>query len=177
MVYLRLYTLTICWVADIAFVDRADIKAYVGPPSLQARYEILRSCLQELLRTGILASSKVWISNPTSCVNRTASIRKFTLLVACLGMLKIGWLRYVTSYLAFMRINVMLVWQRFNFKRAIMLAMESCAKYRHSPNTWIYIIGLLMNHITCSLPSQTVPWGSNVSWIARLTLLTILEYL
>lgn len=39
---------------DIAFIDRADIKAYIGPPTLQARYEILRSCLQELLRTGIL---------------------------------------------------------------------------------------------------------------------------
>ncbi|XP_021762834.1 pachytene checkpoint protein 2 homolog [Chenopodium quinoa] len=39
---------------DIAFVDRADIKAYVGPPTLQARYEILRSCVQELLRSGIL---------------------------------------------------------------------------------------------------------------------------
>nr|GMD36227.1 pachytene checkpoint protein 2 homolog [Ipomoea batatas] len=42
---------------DIAFVDRADIKAYVGPPTLQARYEILRSCLQELLRAGILSNS------------------------------------------------------------------------------------------------------------------------
>ncbi|KAG5049910.1 hypothetical protein JHK85_011013 [Glycine max] len=41
---------------DIAFVDRADIKAYVGPPTLQARYEILRSCLQEMMRTGILTS-------------------------------------------------------------------------------------------------------------------------
>ncbi|KAL6281040.1 hypothetical protein ACE6H2_017921 [Prunus campanulata] len=41
---------------DIAFVDRADIKAYVGPPTLQARYEILRSCLQELIRTGILSN-------------------------------------------------------------------------------------------------------------------------
>ncbi|KAM7273733.1 hypothetical protein ACFE04_028397 [Oxalis oulophora] len=41
---------------DVAFVDRADIKAYVGPPTLQARYEILRSCLQELIRTGILSN-------------------------------------------------------------------------------------------------------------------------
>ncbi|KAJ7956166.1 Pachytene checkpoint protein 2-like protein [Quillaja saponaria] len=41
---------------DIAFVDRADIKAYVGPPTLQARYEILRSCLQELVQKGVLAS-------------------------------------------------------------------------------------------------------------------------
>lgn len=44
---------------DVAFVDRADIKAYVGPPTLEARYEILRSCLQELLRTGILQDSRL----------------------------------------------------------------------------------------------------------------------
>ncbi|RAL47566.1 hypothetical protein DM860_011304 [Cuscuta australis] len=44
---------------DIAFVDRADIKAYVGPPTLQARYEILRSCLQELLRAGIVSHSSM----------------------------------------------------------------------------------------------------------------------
>jgi len=47
------------FIADIAFVDRADIKAYVGPPTLQARYEILRSCLQELIRTGILTTFQV----------------------------------------------------------------------------------------------------------------------
>lgn len=46
-------------ITDIAFVDRADIKAYVGPPTLQARYEILRSGLQELMRTGILTSLQV----------------------------------------------------------------------------------------------------------------------
>ncbi|KAK2974646.1 hypothetical protein RJ640_030254, partial [Escallonia rubra] len=49
---------TIFWFADLAFVDRADIKAYVGPPTLQARYEILRSCMQELVRTGILSKSQ-----------------------------------------------------------------------------------------------------------------------
>lgn len=47
--------------ADIAFVDRADIKAYVGPPTLQARYEILRSCLEELLRTKILNNFQVFV--------------------------------------------------------------------------------------------------------------------
>ncbi|PWZ43541.1 Pachytene checkpoint protein 2 [Zea mays] len=49
-----LTTSNITTAIDIAFVDRADIKAYVGPPTLQARYEILRSCIQELLRVGIL---------------------------------------------------------------------------------------------------------------------------
>ncbi|KAM0832966.1 hypothetical protein ACQ4PT_064560 [Festuca glaucescens] len=53
-----LTTSNITTAIDIAFVDRADIKAYVGlgPPTLQARYEILRSCIQELFRVGILAS-------------------------------------------------------------------------------------------------------------------------
>lgn len=40
---------------DLAFVDRADIKAYIGPPSVRARYEMLRSCVAELMRAGILA--------------------------------------------------------------------------------------------------------------------------
>lgn len=50
-------------VADIAFVDRADIKAYVGPPTIEARYEILRSCLHELIRTGIISSIQVRMRN------------------------------------------------------------------------------------------------------------------
>lgn len=39
---------------DLAFVDRADIKQYIGPPDEIARYEILRSCLNELIRVGII---------------------------------------------------------------------------------------------------------------------------
>ncbi|KAL6767881.1 hypothetical protein ACKKBF_B36980 [Auxenochlorella protothecoides x Auxenochlorella symbiontica] len=39
---------------DVAFVDRADIKAYIGPPNLEARYAILASCLSELDRAGIV---------------------------------------------------------------------------------------------------------------------------
>ena len=37
---------------DAAFVDRADIKQYVGPPGVAARYQILSSCLLELGRAG-----------------------------------------------------------------------------------------------------------------------------
>lgn len=42
---------------DAAFVDRADIKAYIGPPTLPARYEILRSCIAELQRAGVVAAA------------------------------------------------------------------------------------------------------------------------
>ncbi len=39
---------------DVAFLDRADIRQYIGPPSLRARYEILRTCLNELARVGLV---------------------------------------------------------------------------------------------------------------------------
>lgn len=43
---------------DLAFVDRADIKQYIGPPSPSAIYGIYRSCLHELIRAGIITSSQ-----------------------------------------------------------------------------------------------------------------------
>ena len=39
---------------DVAFVDRADIKCYIGPPGERARYEILRSCVNELIRCDLV---------------------------------------------------------------------------------------------------------------------------
>lgn len=51
---LILTTSNITEAIDIAFVDRADIKQYIGLPSTQARYEILRSCLEELCRVGLV---------------------------------------------------------------------------------------------------------------------------
>ncbi|KAL4430726.1 hypothetical protein ABPG75_005982 [Micractinium tetrahymenae] len=42
---------------DLAFVDRADIKAYIGNPNQQARYEILRTCIAELQQAGIVTDS------------------------------------------------------------------------------------------------------------------------
>ena len=39
---------------DGAFLDRADVKLYVGPPTERAVYGVLRSCLVELSRVGVL---------------------------------------------------------------------------------------------------------------------------
>lgn len=39
---------------DLAFVDRADIKQYIGPPSDIAIYQIYLSCITELMRVGII---------------------------------------------------------------------------------------------------------------------------
>lgn len=39
---------------DIAFIDRADIKRYVGTPSKYAAFEILRGCCEELMTKGIV---------------------------------------------------------------------------------------------------------------------------
>jgi hypothetical protein len=42
---------------DLAFVDRADIKQYIGHPSAEAIYSILYSCIMELMRAQILIPS------------------------------------------------------------------------------------------------------------------------
>lgn len=38
---------------DPAFLDRADIRQYISPPSAAAVYMILRSCIVELIRVGL----------------------------------------------------------------------------------------------------------------------------
>lgn len=52
-----LTTSNITEAVDLAFVDRTDIKAFIGHPPLQARYEILRSCVAELQRAGVVADA------------------------------------------------------------------------------------------------------------------------
>ena len=47
---LVLTTSNITGAIDLAFVDRADIKQYIGPPSRAAIYVILSSCIVELKR-------------------------------------------------------------------------------------------------------------------------------
>lgn len=44
---------------DPAFCDRADLKVFVGPPIKAARIEILNSCLQELVRVGLVESKGI----------------------------------------------------------------------------------------------------------------------
>ncbi|KAF4798276.1 thyroid hormone receptor interactor 13 [Turdus rufiventris] len=39
---------------DMAFVDRADIKQYIGPPSTAAIFRIYLSCLEELMKCQII---------------------------------------------------------------------------------------------------------------------------
>uniref|UniRef100_A0A8D0BY18 Pachytene checkpoint protein 2 homolog n=1 Tax=Salvator merianae TaxID=96440 RepID=A0A8D0BY18_SALMN len=39
---------------DMAFVDRADIKQYIGPPSAAAVFKIYLSCLEELMKCQII---------------------------------------------------------------------------------------------------------------------------
>ncbi|KAK4022414.1 pachytene checkpoint protein 2 homolog [Daphnia magna] len=53
---LILSTSNISGTIDLAFVDRADIKQFIGLPTPRAIYAIYYSCLQELFRTGILKS-------------------------------------------------------------------------------------------------------------------------
>ena len=51
---LVLATTNITGQIDAAFVDRVDLKLHIGLPIIRARYEILRTCLEELMRVGII---------------------------------------------------------------------------------------------------------------------------
>lgn len=43
---------------DLAFVDRADIKQYIGPPSPGAIFKIYLSCISELMKTKIISPAQ-----------------------------------------------------------------------------------------------------------------------
>ncbi len=46
---------------DAAFIDRADIKQFIGLPPPEARYQVLASCISELARVGLLLSEPKWL--------------------------------------------------------------------------------------------------------------------
>ncbi len=54
---LVLTTSNITEAIDAAFVDRADLRLFIGMPSTSACYSILRSCCLELARAGLLQSA------------------------------------------------------------------------------------------------------------------------
>lgn len=55
---LVLTTTNITGSVDVAFVDRADMKQYIGLPCLSARYQILKECIVELIRVGLILSPR-----------------------------------------------------------------------------------------------------------------------
>eukprot|EP00897_Mesotaenium_endlicherianum_P000571 jgi/Mesen1/10514/ME000083S10019 len=72
---LVLTTSNITQAIDLAFVDRADIKQYIGPPGVAARYDILRSCILELMRASIITQpwqEKTETLVPYEAANRAA---------------------------------------------------------------------------------------------------------
>lgn len=46
---------------DLAFVDRADIKQYIGPPPVKGIYKILTSCIVELIRVSVVYAHTVFM--------------------------------------------------------------------------------------------------------------------
>lgn len=46
---------------DDAFIDRADIKRYIGNPGEESRFAILKDCIQELIRVGIIRNNLEWV--------------------------------------------------------------------------------------------------------------------
>ncbi|KAH8859998.1 Pachytene checkpoint protein 2 like [Schistosoma japonicum] len=51
-------TSNVTGVIDPAFLDRADVRIFIGPPSPPAIYSIYRTCLYELIRVGLITSTE-----------------------------------------------------------------------------------------------------------------------
>ncbi|KAI0771888.1 P-loop containing nucleoside triphosphate hydrolase protein [Trametes elegans] len=64
---------------DSAFVDRADIVQYVDLPPREAIYEILRGCLVELVKKGIVADADVPSLAQAQIFERTTDFSNLTL--------------------------------------------------------------------------------------------------
>ncbi|KAI0334736.1 P-loop containing nucleoside triphosphate hydrolase protein [Cubamyces sp. BRFM 1775] len=64
---------------DSAFVDRADIVQYVDLPPREAIYEILRGCLIELVKKGIISDAEVPSLPQAQIFERTADFSNLTL--------------------------------------------------------------------------------------------------
>jgi SpoVK/Ycf46/Vps4 family AAA+-type ATPase len=65
---------------NVAFLDRADHKVSVGLPILEARYEILKETLMELLHVGIVQDHYVFCNFhnvSTQSMSKTASVSPF----------------------------------------------------------------------------------------------------
>lgn len=56
---LILTTSNVTGMIDLAFVDRADLKKYIGPPSAEAAYGILRGSALELMKKRIVAHDNI----------------------------------------------------------------------------------------------------------------------
>ncbi|KAL5113079.1 hypothetical protein TcWFU_010225 [Taenia crassiceps] len=56
-------TSNVTGIVDPAFLDRADIRAYIGPPSAVAIYSIYASCINELIRVGLIERQKSGLLN------------------------------------------------------------------------------------------------------------------
>lgn len=63
---LTLCTTNLASAIDPAFIDRADIKAFIDLPSTNARFAILRDCVQELMRAGLVATAPLCEVPPTT---------------------------------------------------------------------------------------------------------------
>ena len=71
---------------DPAFIDRADVNRYVGNPGVGARYTILQSCIEELMRSELIRpKQRLWNYASVSMMQDTGSLAGRLLQIATLA--------------------------------------------------------------------------------------------
>lgn len=82
---LILTTSNITKAIDLAFVDRADIKLYIGNPSQEATYDIIRSCILELMRVGIIDNDEIPKWNDKNAKSNKMSLQLYKITESSKG--------------------------------------------------------------------------------------------
>ena len=64
---------------DLAFVDRADMKVFIGLPGVSAVYDILKTAVDELIRSKIILSNE----SPVSHSSKFLHLKIFSEVYQC----------------------------------------------------------------------------------------------
>ena len=79
---LTLCTTNLASSVDAAFIDRADIKAFIGLPPLSGRYAIIRDCVLELMRVGLVVPSERVAEVPVGEVSEQTEVERILVSTA-----------------------------------------------------------------------------------------------
>lgn len=115
---------------DSAFIDRTDIQQYMGPPTLPARYEILRSCLQELQRVSIILPTDDPLPKYNKQSNHTTTLE---LLMKCAKACQ-GWSGRALRKLPFQTHAMYLSQQQSITMHDFLIALEKAISNLQSKN-------------------------------------------
>ncbi|GJQ72210.1 hypothetical protein Trydic_g3301 [Trypoxylus dichotomus] len=146
---------------DIAFVDRADIKQYLGLPSANAIFHIYQSCIEELIKTGIIEAKLE--SYYKDLKNVTNSIEEFEITNHLMGISQMS----IASF-AGLEINSVNMTSSSRLDRLfVLLESGSCSVTRSAAAKQLGEVQRLHPHELNTLLLRTATYLKSTNWETR----------